>query len=140
MKIIITSGYFDPLHIGHIELFNLSKKMGDKLIVIVNNDTQAALKKGRSFMPAEERMAIVQNLKPVDEVVLSIDTDRSVSKSLRMLRSQHPTDELIFTKGGDRQESEIPESATCKELNIKIVDGVGKKIQSSSWLINKVKQ
>jgi D-beta-D-heptose 7-phosphate kinase/D-beta-D-heptose 1-phosphate adenosyltransferase len=127
--IVATSGYFDPMHVGHIEYLKLAKKLGDKLIVIVNNDEQAILKKGRAFMPQNERLQIVKELKCVDDVFLSIDKDKSVCKSLEAVKPD------IFAKGGDRFSGEIPESTICKNLNIKIVDGLGAKIQSSSSLI-----
>jgi rfaE bifunctional protein nucleotidyltransferase chain/domain len=133
MKIIATSGYFDPLHVGHLESIELAKKLGGKLVVIVNNDKQAILKKGRPFMPQEERMKIVKALKCVDEVILSIDEDRSVCKTLEMLKPD------IYAKGGDRNLDNVPEAEVCKRLGIKIVDGLGKKIQSSSWLIKGAK-
>ena len=128
MKIVATSGYFDPLHVGHLECLELAKKLGDKLIVIVNNDLQATLKKGKSFMSEKDRLKIVSALKCVDEVFLSIDKDKSQCESLRYLK---PT---IFAKGGDRTSGEIPESKVCKELNIEIIDGLGAKIRSSSSL------
>jgi rfaE bifunctional protein nucleotidyltransferase chain/domain len=129
--VVAASGYFDPLHIGHIEYLNMAKALGDKLIVIVNNDNQAKLKKGHSFMPEKERVKIMESLKSVDEVFLSIDNDMTVCKSLEKIKPD------IFAKGGDRFSNEIPESKVCKKNNIKIIDGLGKKIQSSSWLINK---
>ena len=128
MKVIVTSGYFDPLHVGHIELFKLARQLGDKLIVIVNNDKQAILKKGHFFMNENERMRIIYAIKYVDEVVLCIDEDASVCKTLEMIKPD------IFAKGGDRYSYEIPEAKVCKENNIKIVDGLGAKIQSSSEL------
>ncbi|MEK6898804.1 MAG: adenylyltransferase/cytidyltransferase family protein [Nanoarchaeota archaeon] len=131
--IVVASGYFDPAHIGHIEYLELAKKLGDKLIVIVNNDHQASLKKGKAFMPQEERLAIVKALRCVDEVFLSIDTDASVCKSLESIKPH------IFAKGGDRFATEIPESSVCKKHGIKIIDGLGAKIQSSSDLVAKSK-
>ena len=126
MKIVATSGYFDPLHVGHLECLELAKQLGDKLIVIVNNDLQAKLKKGRSFMSENDRMKIVSALKCVDEVFLSIDKDKTQCKSLEYLKPN------IFAKGGDRLSNEIPESKTCHELGIEIIDGLGDKIRSSS--------
>ena len=128
MIIVATSSYFDPLHVGHLECLELAKKLGDKLIVIVNSDLQATLKKGKSFMNEKDRLKIVSALKCVDEVFLSIDKDKSQCESLRYLK---PT---IFAKGGDRTSKEIPESKVCKELNIKMIDGLGAKIRSSSKL------
>jgi len=131
MSIACVSGYFDPIHIGHIEYFKKSKLVADKLMVIVNNDDQAILKKGRAFMPVEERIKIIQELKCVDYVVLSLDTDRTVCKTLAMVEPR-PT---YFCNGGDQNNNSIPESEICNELGIKLLDGLGEKIQSSSWLI-----
>jgi D-beta-D-heptose 7-phosphate kinase/D-beta-D-heptose 1-phosphate adenosyltransferase len=133
-RIIITSGYFDPIHVGHIECFKLSKELGGKLVIILNNDKQCELKKGKAFMPQQERKAIVESLKYVDEIFDSIDEDRGVCNSIRALAEKYKGCELIFTKGGDRLSSEIPEAKVCSELGIKIIDGLGKKIQSSSNL------
>jgi len=140
MKIIINSGYFDPLHVGHVECMELSKKLGDKLVIILNNDEQIKLKKGRPFMPENERKKIIESLKPVDEVFISIDKDRNVCESIRAIAKKYNGNEIIFGKGGDRSSNEIPEAKVCKELGIKIVDSLGKKIQSSSWLIEKSKK
>ena len=132
MKIVITSGYFDPLHEGHIEALYLSKELGGKLVVILNNDAQAILKKGKPFMKQEIREKIVMALKPVDEVFLSIDSDASVCKSIKAVFEKYKErNELIFAKGGDRFSGEIPERKVCNSLGIKIVDGLGKKINSS---------
>ncbi len=131
--IVVTSGYFDPLHVGHIECLELAKELGDKLVVIVNNDWQAALKKGKSFMKEEDRLKIVSSLKCVDEVYLSIDKDRSVCESLRDISPD------VFAKGGDRTSDEIPEAVVCREKNIKIVDGLGDKIRSSSLIVKESK-
>jgi cytidyltransferase-like protein len=129
--IVVTSGYFDPLHVGHIELIEKAKALGDKLIVIVNNDKQAILKKGHEFMPFQERMKIVQALEHVDEVFPCIDEDESICKSLEAIKPH------IFAKGGDRFSYEIPEKEICEKYNIKIIDGLGAKIQSSSNLVSK---
>jgi cytidyltransferase-like protein len=131
MSIACVSGYFDPIHIGHIEYFKLAKQNADKLMVIVNNDEQAVLKKGRAFMPADERIKIIQELKCVDFVVKSVDLDRTVCKTLSVA-SPRPT---FFCNGGDQNNNSIPEAAICLELGIELVDGLGDKIQSSSWLI-----
>jgi len=129
--IAATSGYFDPLHVGHIELFKLAKALGDKLIVILNNDEQAVLKKGKPFMSLEERKKILEAIKDVDEVFVSIDKDLSVCKSLEFIKPD------IFAKGGDRFAGEIPETEICKKLGIKIIDGLGEKIRSSKDFYNK---
>jgi len=133
-KVVIASGYFDPLHVGHVEYLNMAKTLGDTLVVIINNDEQAKLKKGESFMNERDRLEIVYNLECVDEVLLSDDTDKSVSKSLRLVSQFKPMAELIFAKGGDRKFGEAPEVTTCEELGIEMVDNLGKKIRSSSDL------
>ena len=133
-KIIIASGYFDPIHAGHIEYLKLAKSLGGKLVVILNNDRQAILKKGKVFMPQEERKIILEALKFVDEIFLSIDEDKSVCKSIKAIAEKYKGKEIIFSKGGDRFSFEIPEAKICEGLKIKISDGLGKKIQSSSNL------
>ena len=134
MKVVVVSGYFDPLHVGHIEYMKMSKELGDKLIVIVNNDHQTALKKGKSFMNEKDRARIISELGFVDEVFLSIDKDSSVCESLRAINPD------IFANGGDRHIDEIPESKVCRECGIELVEGVGEKIRSSSELIEASKK
>ena len=129
MKIVVASGYFDPIHKGHIEYLKLAKELGDKLIVILNNDKQCEIKKGKAFMSQEEKKIILEELKCVDEVFISIDDDSTVCKSLVYLAPD------IFAKGGDRYSYEIPEASVCREIGIEIIDGLGDKIQSSSDLI-----
>ena len=126
MKIGLYFGTFNPIHVGHLEYLKLAKQLGDKLIVIVNNDKQAILKKRKSFMNEKDRMEIVSALQCVDEVFLSIDDDKSVCKSLEFLKPS------IFANGGDRSLSEIPETAIIEKYSIKMVDGLGEKIRSSS--------
>jgi cytidyltransferase-like protein len=127
---VCTCGYFDPLHVGHIECLEQAKALGGWLTVIINNDYQAYLKKGKSFMSEEDRIKIVSSLKCVDEVIIAIDKDKSCCESLRLV---HPD---IFAKGGDRFADEVPEKTVCDELGIKIVDNLGEKIRSSSELIS----
>jgi len=127
-KIVTVSGYFDPLHIGHLEYFEYAKKLGNYLVVIVNNDYQCQMKKGKSFMPENDRVKIVAAIKGVDEVVLSVDKDRTVSETLAFIRPD------IFANGGDRHNGEIPEAKVCQKYNIELVDGLGNKIRSSSEL------
>ena len=126
MKTVAVSGYFDPLHVGHIEYLKMAKSLGDKLIVIVNSDLQASLKKGKSFMSEKDRLEIIGALRCVDEAFLSIDNDKSVCKSLEYLKPD------IFANGGDRSLEEIPETRVMKKYNIQMVDGLGEKIRSSS--------
>jgi len=131
MKIHVVSGYFDPVHDGHIELFEKSKEGADKLIVILNNDLQTSLKKGKPFMEEKVRKKIIEAIRYVDEVFLSIDTDRSVCKSLRTICRKYPADKLIFINGGDRRVEEVPEYAVSDEPNLILTDGAGEKINSS---------
>lgn len=129
-KIVCVSGYFNPFHVGHLELLERAKKLGDKLYVIVNNDRQSILKKGTTFMPEGERIEIIRALKCVDAVVIACDEDRTVCKTLRMIRPH------IFANGGDvTATAPCPEEVVCKELGIEMVYGLGQKVQSSSWLI-----
>ena len=128
MKVVAISGYFDPIHVGHLEYINMAKKLGDKLVVIVNNNYQCELKKGKPFMDEKDRVTIISNLKNVDEVFLSIDKDKTVCASLEKIKPD------IFANGGDRKNYEIPESVICKKYDIKIIDGLGEKIRSSSDL------
>ncbi|MBM3234062.1 adenylyltransferase/cytidyltransferase family protein [Candidatus Pacearchaeota archaeon] len=139
MKIIISSGYFDPLHIGHIQYLRLAKKLGDHHIVILNNTKQVLLKKGFEFMPLKEKKEILMELGCVDRVFDSIDEDRSVSKSIEKIAKDNLNHKIIFAKGGDRFASEIPEAEICKKYGIEIIDGLGEKIQSSSELVSKAK-
>ena len=124
--IVAVSGYFDPLHVGHLEYFQLAKQLGDKLYVIVNNDVQAVLKKQTSFMNENDRLEIIKSLSIVDNAILSIDRDKSVSKTLEKIKPD------IFGNGGDQIKGSILEEETCIRNNIKIVDQLGKKIRSSS--------
>ena len=137
-KAIIVSGYFNPLHMGHIDYFHNAKKFADILIVIVNNDYQRELKGSKDFMDEQERLKIIKELKVVDEVLLSIDKTKDVSKSIEEIHSQFSNKfDLYFGNGGDQNNSVIPELEICKKLNIKLIDGLGDKIQSSSWLLKK---
>jgi D-beta-D-heptose 7-phosphate kinase/D-beta-D-heptose 1-phosphate adenosyltransferase len=138
---VVVSGGFDPIHIGHIEMMQEAKALGDKLIVIVNNDNWLVAKKGFAFMPEQERLAIVKSIKHVDEAVLTghekNPTDMSVCKELEELKPG------IFANGGDRKPDgdPVPEVELCNRLGIKLVYNIGKsgKIQSSSDLVKKVK-
>lgn len=128
MKKVAISGYFDPIHVGHLDYIELSKKLGDYLIVIINNNNQCKLKKRKPFMDEKDRMKIVSSIQWVDEVYLSIDQDKTVCKSLETLKPD------IFTNGGDRHNKEIPEAVVCRKYGIELLDGMGKKIRSSSDL------
>ena len=130
LKTVVVSGYFDPLHVGHIEYLELAKSLGDRLIVIVNNDKQATLKKGESFMGQEDRLVIVGALRCVDNVFLSIDNGKDVCESLAFLKPD------IFANGGDRKRGFVPEVDICERLGIIPRYGVGgEKVESSSNLL-----
>jgi len=132
--VVAVSGYFNPLHVGHIRLFEEAKKLGTKLIVIVNSDEQVKVKGSIPFMNEKERVEIVASLATVDDVILSIDKDKTVCKTLESIKPD------IFCNGGDRVEKNVPEVGVCKKINCKMVFNVGKggKVQSSSWLLEKI--
>tara|TARA_R100000664_G_scaffold17611_1_gene26602 strand:+ start:4770 stop:5192 length:423 start_codon:yes stop_codon:yes gene_type:complete len=140
MKLAIVSGGFDPVHVGHIELFEKAKDMADDLCVIVNDDTFLERKKGKAFMPLSERLKIIESLKPVDMVVESADQDDTVCNTLEWVRALYKNKykHMMFCNGGDRTSGEnTPEHKTCEQIGIKPVYKLGKKIQSSSWLLKK---
>ncbi|HRX64253.1 MAG TPA: adenylyltransferase/cytidyltransferase family protein [Candidatus Absconditabacterales bacterium] len=137
--IVITSGYFNPIHPGHIECLELCKELGDELRVIVNSDEQARDKTGKQevFQDEDFRMKVVGSIKPVNEVVLSVDQDGSVCKSIeytaKLIKEKYGEDvKIIFGKGGDRFTGNIPEVQVCKDLSIEIRDGLGAKTHNSS--------
>lgn len=131
---VAVSGGFDPLHAGHVELFEEAKKLGDELVVIINNDNWLRAKKGYNFMPEEERMSIVEALQVVDRAVLTEHEpnpkDMSVADALRKVKPD------IFGNGGDRKEHNTPEGEVCAEIGCKMVYNLGEKIQSSSTLLD----
>ena len=135
-RAIIVSGYFNPIHKGHIEYFNNAKALGDALFVIVNSDFQRSLKGSKEFQLEQERLFIVSNIKSVDKVFLSIDKDRTVSETIKDIHSEFANEyQLAFANGGDQNNNSIPEAPICQSLGIKLFDGLGEKIQSSSWLL-----
>tara|TARA_B100000575_G_C22556468_1_gene354556 strand:- start:97 stop:528 length:432 start_codon:yes stop_codon:yes gene_type:complete len=135
---VIVSGYFNPLHKGHIEYFHNAKQLADKLIVIVNNDFQRKLKGSKSFMNEDERLLIIKELKIVDFSYLSVDKTLDVSKTIKKIYKDLNNKYILsFGNGGDQNNETIPEVRVCDDLNIKLIDGLGDKVQSSSWLLNK---
>ena len=137
-KAVIVSGYFNPIHKGHLEYFNNSRALADELFVIVNNDAQRALKGSKEFQNQEERMTIVSNIRAVDKAFLSVDEDRTVCATLKKISQEYGSEyELSFANGGDQNNDTIPERSVCEEMGISLIDGLGDKIQSSSWLLNK---
>ena len=137
-KAIIVSGYFNPLHKGHLELFEKAKAAGDQLWVIVNSDLQRELKGSKEFMDQDERLIIISALGIVDKALISIDNDKTQCATLAKLADKHSNEyELYFANGGDQNNDSIAEVFVCKEKGIGLIDGLGDKIQSSSWLLNK---
>lgn len=139
-KIAIVSGYFNPLHVGHLTLMESAREFGEQLVVVVNNDTQQIAKKGKVYTPGEHRLRMVRALRLVDEAFLAIDEDDSVSLSLQAVRHSHPNAELHFCNGGDRRDSSnVPsnEALACRDAGIIMHFGVGgvDKLDSSSRII-----
>jgi len=138
LKSIIVSGYFNPLHKGHLELFGKAKASGDELWVIVNSDFQRELKGSKAFMDQDERLLIVSSIGIVDKALISIDKDKTQCATLGDLADKYSSDyELYFANGGDQNNDSIPEVSVCKEKGIGLLEGLGDKIQSSSWLLKK---
>lgn len=128
--VVVVSGYFNPLHVGHLEMIEKAKKLGDKLVAIVNNDYQVKIKGSVPFMSAADRVRIIGALRDVDEVFLAVDRDKSVCKSLKIINPD------IFANGGDRKNiNDVPEYPICEKMGIKMVDGLGRKIRASSKMI-----
>jgi cytidyltransferase-like protein len=133
MKLVIVSGYFNPLHGGHLDMFEAAAKLGDRLLVIVNNDKQQILKKGKVILPQQNRYRLVHALHVVDEVILSIDEEPPVINTLEIIAKTHPYDELIFANGGDRNsDKEIPETEICQKYEIRLEFGVGGATKADS--------
>ena len=139
-KLVIVSGYFNPLHKGHLELFRKAKEVGDLLCVIVNNDKQRELKGSEFFQDEEERIRIIRALNIVDMAWISIDKDSTQRETLKlMVEKFYGTMKLAFANGGDQTNNTIPEKDICNQFKIELIDGLGDKVQSSSWLIKNVK-
>lgn len=137
-KAIIVSGYFNPIHKGHLEYFAKAKSMADELFVIVNSDLQRSLKGSKEFQYEEERVIIVSHIREVDKTILSIDKDRTVCETIRKIVADYGSDyEIAFANGGDQNNDTIPEKPVCNDLGVALIDGLGGKIQSSSWLLKK---
>lgn len=135
-KGIIVSGYFNPIHKGHIEYFYKAKKKGDILIIIVNNDYQRNLKGSKQFMDEDERLLIINELKVTDYSYISVDKDRSVTQTIKKIFNELGSEyELYFANGGDQNNKDVPEKEICDNLGVLMIDGLGDKIQSSSWLL-----
>jgi cytidyltransferase-like protein len=135
-KAIIVSGYFNPIHKGHLDLFKKAKSQADKLWVIVNSDFQRELKGSKEFMSDTERLEIVKAIKWVDYALISSDRDRTQCYTLQQFHYMFSDKyDLAFANGGDQNNDTIPEREVCERLGIELLDGLGDKIQSSSWLL-----
>lgn len=134
--VVAVSGYFNPLHVGHLEYFQKSKRLGDKLVVIVNNDKQVALKGRVSFMSEQDRLKIIKAIRYVDEALLAIDDYKLPNGEVPVIKTLAKLKPDIFANGGDRKNmANVPEYEVCRRLGIKMVDGLGKKIRASSEMI-----
>jgi len=137
---VLVTGGFDPLHSGHLKYFNAAKDLGHRLVVGVNSDAWLARKKGRCFMPITERMALVQNLRMVDQCIVFDDSDGSACDAIRQVLEQHPQDQVIFANGGDRAIDNIPETViTDPRLEFRFEVGGTHKANSSSWILEEWK-
>ena len=126
MRVVVVSGFFNPLHGGHLDMIEAAARMGDRLVVIVNNDVQQVMKKDKIILPEENRARLMRALRDVDEVMIAVDQDPTVIKSLQAVAEKYPNDELVFANGGDRDsEKVIPETEVCRAYNIQMVMGVG---------------
>ena len=135
-KLIIVSGYFNPLHKGHLDLFEKAKEVGDLLCVIVNNDIQRGLKGSKFFLDQDERIQIIRALSIVDMAWISVDKDLTQNETLKVMVDKfYGSMKLAFANGGDQTNETIPEADICRTFDIELIDGLGDKIQSSSWLL-----
>lgn len=138
--IVLITGGFDPIHSGHIAYIQSARKLGDRLIVGVNSDLWLMRKKGRGFMPWSERVAIVEHIKGVDEVLEFDDWDGSARDAILRVRARYPDDIIVFGNGGDRTNKNIPEM-DIQDTNLRFEFGVGgtNKANSSSWILEEWK-
>jgi cytidyltransferase-like protein len=138
--VVAVSGGFDPVHIGHVRMFNEAKRLGHELVVILNNDNWLRAKKGFAFMSENERKEVIEGFAAVDRVVITSHpedpSDMSVCNELKAIKPH------IFANGGDRTNKNVPEIPVCTEINCRMIYNVGQggKVQSSSWLIAKAKE
>ena len=138
--IVLVTGGFDPLHSGHIAYFRAAKQLGNLLVVGVNSDAWLIRKKGRAFMPWDERMTIVKNIKDVDSVLEFNDDDGSAKQAIKLARQTWPDHKIVFANGGDRTDANIPEME-FQDANLEFEFGVGgfNKANSSSWILEEWK-
>lgn len=122
---VLVSGYFSPLHVGHLDMIEAAAAEGDILIVIVNNNKQQIAKKGKLIIDEQDRLRLVKALAVVDDAFIAVDTDRTVSESIRLAARKYPDHKLVFANGGDRKPEFVPESVVCDELEVELRFGVG---------------
>ena len=139
--IILISGGFDPIHSGHIKLINDANKYGD-VVVLLNSDAWLRNKKGKAFLPFDERKIIMQNIKGVLDVLEFNDGDKTCIDGLRKARKKYPDKIIKFANGGDRNDETTPETTFCNQNNIEALWGIGgnEKSNSSSWILKKWKE
>jgi cytidyltransferase-like protein len=129
----IVSGYFNPLHVGHLRMMEAARALTGYLVVIVNNDAQQMIKKGKIIVPLKDRMEVVRALRVTDEAIAAVDDDSTVKRTLRMIREKYPDAQLIFANGGDRSSAaKISEADVCAELGIELRFGVGGEDKADS--------
>jgi D-beta-D-heptose 7-phosphate kinase/D-beta-D-heptose 1-phosphate adenosyltransferase len=139
--IILVSGGFDPIHSGHIKLINDANKYGD-VVVLLNSDEWLKNKKGKEFLPFNERKIIMQNIKGVLDVLEFDDGDKTCIDGLRKAREKYTNKIIKFANGGDRNDKTTPETIFCNQNNIETLWGMGgtNKSNSSSWILKKWKE
>jgi cytidyltransferase-like protein len=132
-RVSIVSGYFNPVHVGHLRMMEAARTLTGYLVVIVNNDTQQMIKKGKIILPLDDRIEVVRALRVTDDAIAAVDDDSSVRHSLRVVREKYPAAELIFANGGDRSSAaKISEADVCDELGIELRFGVGGEEKADS--------
>ncbi len=131
---VIVSGYFSPIHVGHLDMIDAAAELGDEVIVIVNNNAQQVIKKGKVIIDETDRLRIVEALRAVDHAMIAVDEDRTVCASLEAVAQKFSDRTLIFANGGDRKPEFVPEASVCEQYGIELRFGVGgdNKADSSS--------
>jgi len=134
--IVLCTGGFDPIHSGHIAYFKNAARFAQQLIIGLNSDSWLRRKKGREFMPWEERAAIIKELKSVADVIEFNDDDGTAIDAIRCVRDRYPYAKIFFANGGDRTKENIPEMSVNDD-RVEFLFGVGgeNKANSSSWIL-----
>ena len=131
--IVVVSGYFNPIHVGHVRLLEAARRLGDHLIVIVNNDAQQVQKKGKIIVDESQRAEVVRALRVVDEARVAVDEDRTVRRTLEQIAQAHRDCRIVFANGGDRGSSAVvPETAICEQYDIEMLFDVGGATKANS--------